>query len=69
MRPAWVGGLHPPYGALIARHVFPRFQGQHHATMQAAERADAARPALAETHVRAVEAARERYAAEASARG
>lgn len=54
---------------LIARHVFPRFQGQHHATLEAAARASAARPALAETHVKAVEAARERYAAEASARG
>jgi limonene 1,2-monooxygenase len=54
---------------LIARHVFPRFQGQHHATMDAAARASAARPALAETHVKAVEAARERYAAETSARG
>jgi limonene 1,2-monooxygenase len=54
---------------LIARNVFPRFQGQHHATVDAAARAAAARPVLAETHVRAVEAARERYAAEASARG
>ena len=53
---------------LIARHVFPRFQGHFHATMDAAARAAAARPELAETHVKAVEAARERYTAEASAR-
>ena len=53
---------------LLARHVFPRFQGQHHATMDAAARAAAARPELAETHSKAVDAARERYAAETSTR-
>ena len=53
---------------LIARHVFPRFQGHHHATRDAAARAAAARPALAETHTKAVEAARERYAAETALR-
>ena len=53
---------------LLARHVFPRFQGQHHATMDAAARAAAARPELADTHSKAVEAARERYAAETSTR-
>jgi limonene 1,2-monooxygenase len=55
------------YG-LIARDVFPRFQGHRHATMEAAARAAAARPELAETHTRAVEAARERYAAETATR-
>lgn len=55
------------YG-LIARDVFPRFQGHHDATMQAAARAAAARPELAETHAKAVEAARDRYAAETARR-
>jgi limonene 1,2-monooxygenase len=54
---------------LIARHVFPRFQGHHHATVDAAARASAARPELADTHSKAVDAARERYAAETAARG
>jgi limonene 1,2-monooxygenase len=53
---------------LIARDVFPRFQGHHMATMEAAARAAAARPELAETHVKAVEAARERYTAETARR-
>ena len=53
---------------LLARHVFPRFQGHAQSTLDAAARARAARPELAETHVRAVEAARERYAAETAAR-
>ena len=53
---------------LIARDVFPRFQGHHLATMGAAARAAAARPELEETHTKAVEAARERYAAETSKR-
>jgi limonene 1,2-monooxygenase len=54
---------------LIARHVFPHFQGQHASTMQAAERARAARPALAEVHAKAVEVAGQRYQAEVAARG
>jgi len=49
---------------LVARHVMPRFQGHHHATFDAAERAQAARPALAEVHAKAVETATQRYAAE-----
>ena len=53
---------------LIARDVFPRFQGHHMPTMQAADRARAARPELADTHVKAVDAARERYAAETAKR-
>ena len=52
---------------LIARHVMPRFQGHHHATLGAAERARDARPALAEVHAKAVETATQRYAAEAAA--
>jgi limonene 1,2-monooxygenase len=52
---------------LIARHVMPRFQGHAHATVQAAQRAQAARPALAEVHAKAVEAATQRYAAEIAA--
>ena len=53
---------------LIARHVMPQFQGPAQATLAAAERATAARPALAETHAAAVETARQRYAAETAAR-
>ena len=52
---------------LIARHVMPRFQGHHRATLDAAERARDARPALAEVHAKAVEAATQRYAAEVAA--
>ena len=52
---------------LIARHVMPRFQGQAHPTLAAAERARAARPELADVHAKAVETARERYAAENAA--
>jgi len=52
---------------LIARHVMPRFQGHHHATIGAAQRATAARPALAEVHAKAVETASQRYAAEVAA--
>lgn len=53
---------------LIAREVFPRFQGHHDTTVQAAARAAAARPELTETHAKAVEAARDRYAAETERR-
>ncbi len=56
------------YG-LIAREVMPHFQGQHRSTMAAAQRAEKARPALAEIHMKAVDAARERYEAERAARG
>ena len=54
---------------LIARHVMPRFQGQAHATVEAARLASAARPELAAIHSKAVEAAGERYAAEKAKRG
>lgn len=53
---------------LIARHVFPKFQGQHASTAAAADRARAARPELAEIHTRAVEAARQRYQNETAQR-
>jgi limonene 1,2-monooxygenase len=46
---------------LVARHVMPRFQGHHQATMNAAQRARAARPDLAAVHAQAVEDARVRY--------
>ncbi len=52
---------------LIARHVMPRFQGQAHPTMDAAQRAEAVRPELAAVHAKAVETARERYVAENAA--
>lgn len=55
------------YG-LIAREVFPHFQGQHHATIQAAMRAQKMRPDLAAVHAKAVEAAQTIYAAEKAAR-
>jgi limonene 1,2-monooxygenase len=52
---------------LIARHVFPQWQGQG-ATLGAAARARASRPALAEVHSKAVEAATQRFQAEVAAR-
>jgi limonene 1,2-monooxygenase len=53
---------------LIAREVFPIFQGQGYSTNQAAERAAAARPELAAIHTKAVEAAQQRYEAEKAKR-
>jgi limonene 1,2-monooxygenase len=52
---------------LIARHVFPHWQGQL-ATQRSADLARAARPALADIHSKAVEAATQRFAAEVAAR-
>jgi limonene 1,2-monooxygenase len=46
---------------LVAKHVFPRFQGQAWSTLQAKERAEAARPELAASHLKAVEEATARY--------
>jgi limonene 1,2-monooxygenase len=54
---------------LIARHVFPHFQGQHASTMAATERARASRPALADVHQKAVDAAGQRFADEVAKRG
>ncbi len=53
---------------LIAREVFPHFQGQHMSTMNAAVRAQKMRPELAEIHAKAVETAQEKYAAEKEGR-
>ncbi|MDQ2803477.1 MAG: LLM class flavin-dependent oxidoreductase [Pseudomonadota bacterium] len=54
---------------LIARNVMPRFQGQAHATVEAAQIAKAAREELSAVHSKAVETAHERYAAERASRG
>ena len=52
---------------LIARHVFPKWQGQM-STLESSARARAARPELAAVHSKAVEDATARYQAEAAAR-
>jgi limonene 1,2-monooxygenase len=52
---------------LIAREVMPRFQGQAHPTLRAADRARAARPELADQQTKAVEAMRAKYEAERAA--
>jgi limonene 1,2-monooxygenase len=52
---------------LFARHVAPRFQGQHDATIDAKARARAARPVLAESNLKAVEMATAKYQAEKDA--
>jgi limonene 1,2-monooxygenase len=49
---------------LIAKHVMPQFQGHAWSTLQAKARAEAARPELAERHLKAVEAVTARYHAE-----
>jgi limonene 1,2-monooxygenase len=46
---------------LITQHVFPRFQGQGWSTRDAAARAEALRPAMAEAHSKAVEDVTARY--------
>jgi limonene 1,2-monooxygenase len=53
---------------LIARHVMPLFQGQAHPTIEAAQRATAARPALFDSHAAALETAKQVYADEKAAR-
>lgn len=53
---------------LIAREVFPHFQGQHYSTMQAAIRAQKMRPDLAVVHAKAVETAQAIYDSEKAAR-
>ena len=52
---------------LMARHVFPKWQGQQ-AAQGAADRARAARPALAAIHAKAVEDATTRFQVEVAAR-
>jgi limonene 1,2-monooxygenase len=53
---------------LLARHVMPAFQGQAHPTVQAAERAVAARAGLMPAASAAIDAARVRYEEEKAAR-
>lgn len=54
---------------LIAQHVIPQFQGQAWSTLQAKSRAEAARPALAEQSMKAVEMMTARYQEELAAKG
>jgi limonene 1,2-monooxygenase len=54
---------------LFARHVAPRFQGQHHATLEAMARARASRDVLAQSNLAAVEAATAKYQAELASGG
>ena len=53
---------------LIAQHVIPQFQGQAWSTLQAKSRAEAARPALAEQSMKAVEMMTARYQEELAAK-
>lgn len=53
---------------LFARHVMPRFQGQAEATLEAKARARAAREELAQSNLKAVEAATAKYQAELAAK-
>ena len=53
---------------LFARHVAPQFQGQKHATTDAMHLARAARPALAESNLKAVETSTAKYQAELAAK-
>jgi len=53
---------------LVARHVFPHFQGHHAPMMAASQRARDAREALAAVHQKAVDAATQRYQSEAESR-
>jgi limonene 1,2-monooxygenase len=52
---------------LIAKHVFPQFQGQAWSTLQAKARAEAARPELAAQHLQAVADVTAKYQAEVGA--
>ena len=52
---------------LFARHVAPRFQGQHHSTVEAKARARAAREVLVQSNLAAVEQATAKYEAERAA--
>jgi limonene 1,2-monooxygenase len=54
---------------LFARHVAPYFQGQSHATLDSKARARAARPQLAESNLKAVEAANAKYQKELAEKG
>ena len=54
---------------LIAQHVIPQFTGQAWSTSQAKARAEAARPALAEQSMKAVEMMTAKYQEELAAKG
>jgi ABC-type nitrate/sulfonate/bicarbonate transport system substrate-binding protein len=49
---------------LFARHVAPHFQGHYQPTTGAKARARAARPVLAENHLKAIEQSTAKYQAE-----
>jgi limonene 1,2-monooxygenase len=53
---------------LFARHVAPHFQGHHKPTVDAKSRARAARPALAQNNLKAVEQSTAKYQAELAAK-
>jgi limonene 1,2-monooxygenase len=53
---------------LFARHVASQFQGQRHATVEAKQRARAARPELADSNMKAVEMVTAKYQAELAAK-
>jgi limonene 1,2-monooxygenase len=53
---------------LIAKHVFPQFQGQGWSTLRAKARAEASRPEMAAAHMQAVEAVTAKYQAEVTAK-
>lgn len=53
---------------LIAKHVFPQFQGQGWSTLGAKARAEASRPEMAAAHMQAVEAVTAKYQAEVTAK-
>jgi limonene 1,2-monooxygenase len=53
---------------LIAQEVLPRFQGQAQTTLDAARRAEAARPELAQDAMKAVEAMTAKHQAELAER-
>jgi limonene 1,2-monooxygenase len=53
---------------LIAQHVFPQFQGQGWSTLQAKARAEASRPELADSSIKAVEMMTAKYQAELAAK-
>jgi limonene 1,2-monooxygenase len=53
---------------LIAKRVFPEFQGQAWSTLQAKARAEASRPELAAAHISAVEAVSAKYQADLAAK-
>ena len=53
---------------MVAHHVFPHFQGHYLAMQDATKRARAQHAELSDVHIKAVDAARERYEAEKTAK-